>query len=171
MKKLLFAAAGLAAVAAAAPAAAQGYYGYPQTQPYGYGYNYGDQQGLVRSYIVRADQLRQRIERLDGRDRISEREARALRGAAIELQRRTRDYARNGLSGRERYDLDQRLARLQAAVHYERSDGNNRRWGDDDRRWNDRDGDGRPDRFDDFIDRDRDGVDDRLERRRDRDDD
>jgi opacity protein-like surface antigen len=72
MKKFLIAAAGVGALAAAAPAAAQYYpapqygygqpvnYGYGQPQGYGYGYNNRDQQGLIRSYIVRADQLRQR---------------------------------------------------------------------------------------------------------------
>lgn len=161
MKKFLIAAAGLSAIAAAAPAAAQynNGYGYPQQ---GYGNNYGynnNQQGLVRAYLVRADQLRQRVERSDNRNRISEREAARLRYAAIDLQRRTRDYARNGLSDRERYDLDQRIARLQQAIRYERSDGNNNRWG----RVNDRDRDGVRDRRDGWVDQDRDGMDDRRE--------
>jgi hypothetical protein len=180
MKKYLIAVAGLSAIAAAAPASAQGYptyypqhqgYGYPQGPAYGYNYS---QQGLVRAYLIRADQLRQRIERLDSRDRISEREARGLRNAAIDLQNRTRSYARNGLSGRERYELDQRIARLEQAVRYQLADRNNRYgngYGEGYGGGRDRDRDGRIDRFDDFIDRDRDGVDDRLERRRDRDDD
>lgn len=167
MKTFLLAAAGLSAFAAAAPAAAQYYpqpnYGY--NQPYGYGYN--DQQGLVRSYLVRADQLRQRVERLDSRDRISEREAARLRAAALDLQRRTRAYAQNGLNNRERYELDQRFAQLQQALRRERFDDNNR-WGgdryDDDRygRYGRYDGARYPDgRL--VNDRDRDGVDDSVD--------
>lgn len=160
MKKFLIAAAGLSAFAAAAPAAAQGYYGQPQG--YGYGYNY-NQQGLIRSYLIRADQLRRQIDRLDNRDRISEREARRLRGAAIDLQYRTRSYARNGLSGRERYELDRRFASLQRALYRDVRDGNYQ--------WRDRDRDGQWDRRDQWVDRDRDGRDDRWERRVERDDD
>lgn len=206
MKKILFAAAGLSALAAAAPAAAQYYpapqYGYGQPAPYGqpvpygynqpqgYGYNY-NQQGLIQSYLVRADQLRQRVERFDSRDRITEREARRLRAAAIDLQNRTRRYAANGLNSRERYDLDQRFARLQQAIQIQARDGrrpngnaygwNNNRGGFIDRNRNgvddrlerdrDRDDDGRIDRYDGFVDANRNGIDDRRERRRDRDDD
>lgn len=157
MKKFIIAAAvATSALTAAVPAAAQYYPGQ------GYGYNQG---GLVRSYIVRADQLRQRIDQLDRRDRISNREADRLRRAAADLQGRTRAYARDGLSNRERYELDQRFAQLQQAIRYERFDGNDRRggrwdnddrrdgrWDNDDRRdgrWNDRDRDGRDDRYED----------------------
>lgn len=183
MKKYLIAAAGLSAIAAAAPAAAQyypapaPYYGYGQPAPYGYqqapygngyGYNYADQQGLIRSYLIRADRLRQRVERLDDRDRISEREARGLRNATIDLQRRTRDYVRNGLNDRERYDLDQRFARLEQVIGRQAFDRNNR-YGNGYGRGvgggRDRDRDGRLDRFDDFIDNNRNGVDDRAEGR------
>ena len=153
MRKFLIAAAvATSAIAAATPAAAQ----YYPAQQRGYGYNYNyNQQGLVRSYIVRADQLRQRVERLDGRDRVSEREARRLRNAAIDLQNRTRSYARNGLSGRERQELDHRFAQLQQAIRSERFDGNNRRgngrWDNDGRRdgYRDYDRDGRNDRYED----------------------
>lgn len=174
MRKFLIAAAVATSAVAAVPASAQY---YPAPQGYGYGYN-NNQQGLVRSYLVRADQLRQRIERMDSRDRISEREARRLRNAAIDLQRRTRAYASNGLSWRERQELDRRFAQLQQALRYERNDGNNRRGGWDDRRgydngdlarrngWTDRDGDGVWDHEDRFVDHDRDGRDDRVERRR-----
>jgi len=132
---LISAATALAAVTAASPAAAQYYpqqnngYGYQQgyqngyNQPqYGYGNQYQDQQGLIRSYLIRADQLRQRVERNDSRDRISERESYRLRGAAIDLQQRTRAYARNGLNNSERRDLDVRFAQLQQALRYERRD-------------------------------------------------
>ena len=136
--------------------------GYQQPVPYGYqqpgyGRNYSNQQGLVRSYLIRADQLRRRIEMLDQRNRISNSEARRLRAAAIDLQNRARSYGQNGLSTRERYDLDQRLARLQQVTRYEARDGRDNRYG------RDRDRDGVNDRRDGWIDRDRDGMDDRRE--------
>jgi opacity protein-like surface antigen len=165
MKKFLLAAAALSAFAAAAPASAQ-YHGYGQPQygygQQGYGYDDRDQHGLIRSYIVRADQLRQRIDRLDGRDRVSEREADRLRAEASDLQRRSRDYARGGLSFGERRDLDIRIARLQQRIQFERRDG---------RRMADRDHDGRWDGRDNWVDRNRNGIDDRQEalRRADRD--
>ena len=163
MKKFLIAAAGLSVFAAAAPAAAQYYPGQPA--PYGnaYGYNNG---GIVQSYLVRADRLRQRVERLDQRNRISEREARRLRESAIDLQGRTRAYARNGLDGRERYELDQRFARLEQQIARQRYDNNNRYgngWGQGDGGGRDWDRDGVRDGRDGFIDRDRDGRDDRTE--------
>lgn len=184
MKKFIIAAAVATSALAVAPAAAQ-YYPAPQPVPYGYGYGqpqygygqpgygygYQNQQGLIRSYVIRADQLRQRVERLDSRDRISEREARRLRNAAIDLQNRTRAYARNGLNNRERYELDQRFASLQQAIRYERHDGNDRRWGSNDGQWRDRDRDGQWDRRDGWVDLNRNGVDDRVERRWERDDD
>ena len=149
MKKFLLAAAATTgALLAAAPAVAQ-YYpapGYGQHYGNGYGYNNYDQGGLIRAYIVRADQLRHRIERLDGRDRISEREAHQLRRAAADLQGRTRAYARNGLNNRERFELDQRFAQLQQAIRFERRDGDNRRGWEGGR---DRDRDGRVDRYED----------------------
>jgi hypothetical protein len=161
MKKILFAAVGLSAIAAAAPAAAQGYPGYGYNQPYGqaYGYNYGDQQGVVRSYLIRADQLRRQVDRLDNRDRINEREARRLRAAAADLQNRTRAYAQNGLSGRERAELDQRFAQLQQALRRDARDGRGQ-WGNQ----RDRDWDGVRDRRDGWIDANRNGIDDRQER-------
>ena len=180
MKKFLIAAASLSALAAAAPAAAQYHsgYGYGQPQGYAYGYNHHDQHGLVRSYIVRADQLRQRVERLDSRDRITEREARRLRSDAAELQRRARAYANNGLSLGERRDLDLRFARLQQRIELERRDGRGGRWADGRDGWIDRNRNGVDDRYegqgnwgrdgrDGWIDRNRNGLDDRAERRND----
>ena len=159
MKKFLIAAAGLSALAAAAPASAQYYQGYGQPQGYGYGYNNYDQRGLIRSYIIRADQLRQRVDRLDGRDRVSEREADRLRAVARDRQRRTRDYARNGLSFNERRDLDIRFARLQQQIRIDVRDGNGR-WARNNGDW---DRDGRWDNRDQWIDRNRNGIDDRRE--------
>ncbi|WP_300973895.1 hypothetical protein [Sphingomonas sp. LHG3406-1] len=150
MKKFLIAAAGLSAFVAAAPAAAQ-YYDAPR-----YGYNGYNQQGLVRAYVIRADRLISQVERADSRNWISEREARRLRAAARELHGRTRGYVRNGLNNRERYDLDQRHARIEQALRYAANTRGNGQY-------RDRDRDGRWDRRDQWIDRDRDGRDDRRE--------
>jgi opacity protein-like surface antigen len=166
MRKFLVAAAvATAALAAAAPAAAQ-YYPAPQPygyqQPYygqGYGYGYGRTNPTVRSYQVRIDRLQRAIQRMDSRDRISEREARSLRNEARYVEARVRSFSRNGrLSGYERNDLNVRLARLEQRLAYELRDGNgrvngNRGWNDrrdrDGDRWRDRDHDGRNDRYED----------------------
>lgn len=156
MRKFLIAAAvSVSALAAASPAAAQ-YYPAPQP-PYGnaYGY-YGNQQG-VRNFVSRVDQVRYQIDRLDNRDRISEREARSLRNEAYYLRNRVIRSGYNGLSWRERQDLNVRLARLEQRVRYEVRDDNGRPG------YRDRDHDGRWDRNDGFIDRDRDGRNDRYE--------
>jgi len=157
MKKFLIAAAGLSVFAAAAPAAAQ-YYPAPN-----YGYNQGN---VVQSYLIRADRLRQMVERRDNRNRISEREARGLRSAAIDLQRRTREYARNGLTSRERYTLDQRFARLEQAIGRQTYDRNNRYgngYGQGVGGGRDRDRDGVRDNRDGYVDANRNGIDDRRE--------
>jgi hypothetical protein len=173
MKKFLFAAAGLAILGAAAPAAAQGYYGqqpgyyqqYGYGQP-GYGYGYQNQRQLTAVYLQRADQLRRQVERFDNRDRISEREARRLRAQAIDLQNRTRAFARNGIDPREQRDLDLRFAQLQQRIAYQARDGNNRYgngWGQGYGGGRDRDRDGVRDGRDGWVDNNRNGIDDRRE--------
>jgi opacity protein-like surface antigen len=175
MKKFLIAAAGLSAIAAAAPAAAQYYpnqpapYGgryYNYDQQYNQSYGYAHQQRLIQSYVSRADQLRRRVERFDSRDRISEREASRLRNAAIDLQNRTRAYARNGINPREQRELDERFAQLHQRIAMEARDGSNR-YGNGYGRGvgggRDRDWDGVRDNRDVFIDANRNGIDDRRE--------
>jgi opacity protein-like surface antigen len=189
---LISAATVIAAMAAASPAAAQYYptqnnpygqqqgyaqQGYGQPQGYGYGNQYQGQQGLVRSYMVRADQLRQRVDRMDGRDRINERMAARLRGAAIDLQNRTRSYARDGLNSSERRDLDNRLAMLEQGLRqaregrgngygnggYNQGNGYNNGQGYGQGGYGqDRDRDGQVDRNDPYVDANRDGIDDRT---------
>ena len=170
MKKLLFAAAGLSVLGIAAPAAAQNYYGqqpgYYEQYGNGQQYRYQNQRQLTAAYIARADQLRQRVERFDNRDRISEREARQLRAQAIDLQNRTRSFARNGIDPREQRDLDNRFAQLQQRIAYQARDGNNRYgngWGQGYGGGRDRDRDGVRDNRDGYVDLNRNGVDDRRE--------
>lgn len=152
MRKFLIAAAtATAALVAAAPAAAQY---YPAPPPYGYaGYNNYSQQGLIRSYMIRIDRLRARINQLDNRNRISDREARGLRNDAIYLRERVARSSYNGMSQRERRAIDIRIASLERRINLEVHDGNNRwnpNWRDDRRgKWSDRDRDGRNDYYED----------------------
>jgi len=144
MRKFLIAAgATVSVLAAASPAAAQ-YYPAPQR---GYGYN-----NQAHNFVARVDQVRYQIDRLDNRDRISEREARSLRNEALDLRNRALRAGYNGLNWRERQNLDVRLARLEQRVRYEANDRDGRRdgWHDGDRNgWVDRDRDGRNDRYED----------------------
>ena len=145
-KFLISAAVAASAFAVASPAAAQ-YYLQPQGNAYGYQANYGQ----ARSLIARVDQIRRQIDRLDSRDRITEREARNLRYQANVLRDRVRRASFNGLNNRERRDIEVRIANLEQRVRYEVSDGN--RWGQRDGGYTnvgwDRDRDGRDDRYED----------------------
>lgn len=148
MRKFVIAAAlAASALTAAAPAAAQWY--PPQPQGYGYGHN---NWGQVRRLQARVDQLQRQISRLDKRDILSEREARYLRGESRELEHRLHYSARNGLSGREAYSIERRIQRLEYQIQREARDGNRYgRYSYNDGRggWNDRDRDGRNDRYED----------------------
>lgn len=74
------------------------------------------------------EQLRYRIQRTEGRDRISEREAAGLRRAVYNLQMQFRDFNRNGLSQRESQYLQQRINQIRSRLQYERRDHDGRRW-------------------------------------------
>ena len=142
-------AAGASALAVATPAAAQYYQPAPYGAPYGNAYGYNNY-GQVRSLQVRVNNLQRRIERLDSRDRISEREARRIREDARDLERRLYRVSRNGLAPQEYAQIDYRIRRLEQRLRIDARDGN--RWDrrdNDDRRWSDRDRDGRNDRYED----------------------
>jgi predicted RNase H-like nuclease (RuvC/YqgF family) len=142
MKYLISAAVAATALAAAAPAAAQ--YAPPYGNAYGYGQNH---YGHVRSLQVRIDRLQQQIRRLDRRNILSNREAARLMDDSRDLERRLRRDARDGrgLNFNEVRAVEVRLARLEQRLYRDARDGN--RWGD--RRYSDRDRDGRNDRFED----------------------
>ena len=100
MKKLLIAATALGALAAAAPAAAQ----------------YQNQNGYANVNAGGAVGVQNRLARLDARIQagvqagtIDRNEARALRQQLREVTRLERQYSRDGLSQRERADLQQRM--------------------------------------------------------------
>ena len=150
MRKFLISAALMAStVAIAAPAAAQ----WAPPQPQGYAYGYNNNYGQVRRLQVRVDQIQRQIRQLDRRNVLSNREARRLNDEARSLEYRLRQLGHNGLNGRERYDIERRIARLEQHVYREARDGNNWR--------NDRYGNNGYN-----YDRDRDGLDDRYERDR-----
>ena len=142
MRKFVIAAALAAStLTAAAPAAAQY---YPQPQGYGYNNNYGQ----VRRLQARVDQLQRQISQLDRRNILSDREANRLREESRGVEYRLRRAARYGLNGREAYDIERQIQRLEVRIQREARDGN--RYGG----YYGRSG----------YDRDRDGLDDRYER-------
>ena len=150
MRKFLISAALMAStVAIAAPAAAQWAppaYGYGQPQGYAYGYH--NNYGQVRRLQVRIDHIQRQINRLDRRNILSEREAARLRYESRNLEQRLRYAAHNGLNGRERYQIERGIARLERHVYREARDGNqwrNDRYGQNN--WSDRDRDGLNDRY------------------------
>jgi predicted RNase H-like nuclease (RuvC/YqgF family) len=142
MRKFLISAAIAAStLVAAAPAAAQY---YPQGNAYGYN-NYGQ----TRRLQVRIDQLQRQISQLDSRNILSEREASRLRNESRNLERQLRYSARNGLNGRERYDIERGIQRLEVRIQREARDGNRYRGNYNNAGWSDRDRDGRNDRYED----------------------
>ncbi len=66
------------------------------------------------------------VGRNDRRDRISEREATALRRDVADLRDQFRAWKRDGLSDREMTLLERRIADIRARLRYERRDGNRR---------------------------------------------
>ena len=84
--------------------------------------------GNANAIARQIEQLRYRIQRTDGRDRISEREAAGLRRAVYNLQQQFRDFNRNGLSQRESQYLQQRINQIRERLRYERRDDDGRRW-------------------------------------------
>ena len=89
-----------------------------------------DRDGYGQANAIRQqiEQLRQRIDRIDARDRISEREADGLRRAIRNLREQFRDFNRNGLSQREAMILRDRIQRIRARLQFERRANDGRRW-------------------------------------------
>jgi hypothetical protein len=125
-KVLISAAAAASAMAFAAPAAAQ-YYPAPPPPGYGYGHNnYG--YGQVRALQARLDHMQREISRLARYRMITHREYRDLLGDSRELERKLRHDARDGrgLSRKELYNVERRMARLECKVRRDVRDG--RQW-------------------------------------------
>ncbi|HEU0098687.1 MAG TPA: hypothetical protein VFQ67_07910 [Allosphingosinicella sp.] len=154
MNKIIFTAlAATSAIAATAPASAQSGYG-------GNGYANGNVE-------VRADQLQMRLQAGLRSGAITRAEAVPLREQLRQLTRLESLYARDGISGRERADLQHRINSLRQGIRMAERGADGRygrdddRYGRDDDRY-DRDGEryGRGD-VDSRYDRDNDGWDDR----------
>ena len=151
---LISLAAAASALAVAAPASAQyqqGYgYGQPQGYAFGYGQNY-NRRGHARALQVRIDRIQRDIYRLAQRRLISRNEHQNLQRDARDIERDLRRNALDGrgLSAREMYNTERRIARLEQKIARDVRDGN--RWGNNDRRYGayDRDRDGRDDRWED----------------------
>ena len=137
MRKFLVSAAIAAStLVAAAPAAAQY---YPQGNAYGYNNNYGQ----VRRLQARVDALQSQINHLDRRNILSNREASRLRGEARGLENRLHRSARYGLNGREAYEVERGIQRIEVRIQREARDRNGWR----NAGWSDRDRDGLDDRY------------------------
>ena len=143
-KFIITAALATATIVAAAPASAQWARPVPQGNAYGY-----DNHGQVRRLEARVDQIRRQIRQLDRRNIITNREAARLGEEARDLDRRINALTRNGFSGRDRMEIERRIARLEMRLRRDVNDG--RGYNQDGR------GYGNP------VDRDRDGRDDRYE--------
>jgi hypothetical protein len=150
MNRIVFIAlAATSAIAAAAPASAQsGGYG---------GYGYGNAE-------VRADQLQMRLQAGIRSGAITRAEAMPLRDQLRQLTRLEALYARDGISGRERADLQHRINTLRQGIRMAEQGADGRYGRDDDRYDDDRYGrdDDRYERGDDRNDRD--DVDSRYDR-------
>jgi|GEM_PF-1230930 len=90
--------------------------------------NRWNDRGQANAIRMQIEQLDRRIQRLDGRDRISEREAAMLSRAVYNLRQQYRDYARNGLTEREAQVLQSRIQQLRHRLAHERRDDDRRGW-------------------------------------------
>jgi len=100
---VLLAAAGLA-LAAATPVTAHSNHDWNR-----HGFN---DRVAQRIYVTRATELQARINRLDAKGRLSERDARRLRGQAAGLAGQIGAAGRDGLSSYERIAFEMRFAQL-----------------------------------------------------------
>ena len=127
-KKALLSLLAASAVAIATPTLAQDY-GRGHGGGYGQGHN-GGYNGGWNGGGLNGDQARlaQRIERAAYNGRISRREAQNLRAQLEDYQRLEWRYRRDGLSGWERRDLQNRLDRIERNLRDERWDRDGRRY-------------------------------------------
>lgn len=119
MIPVLAATTAAAALGAALPAAAQSYRHAPV---------YESRHDGWRSIDQRKYNLDRRIDQGVRTRQLSVREASRLKNELNSLVRLERAYQRDGLSRRERMELDRRYDALSAKVRYERRDHNGRRW-------------------------------------------
>jgi len=87
-----------------------------------------DSRGRAQALRAQIQQIEYRVQRTDWRDRISEREAYALRRSVSDLRRQYDSFARGGFDRREVQILESRIQQLRQRLNYERRDDGNRRW-------------------------------------------
>jgi len=153
MRKFVIAlAAAGSALAFASPASAQY---YPQPQPYGQPYGYGGQGyngygyngfGQVQQLQQRIDVLQNRIRFMDRANVIRDHSADRLKDEARDIEKRLRKSSRHGLNPYELNNLQARIARLEQRVQIASSRLGGR-YGYNGGYHNDRDRDGRDDRY------------------------
>ena len=153
MRKFVIAlAAAGSALAFASPASAQY---YPQPQPYGQPYGYGGQGyngygyngfGQVQQLQQRIDALQNRIRFMDRANVIRDHSADRLKDEARDIEKRLRKSSRHGLNPYELNNLQARIARLEQRVQIASSRFGGR-YGYNSGYHNDRDRDGRDDRY------------------------
>ncbi len=124
MKKLLIPALAIAVASAALPAAAQSYDRHGPSRGHGYEQSYNGWNAISQ----RKYNLDRRIDQGVRTRQLSHREASRLKDELNSLVRLERSYMRDGLSRRERNELDRRYDNLSAKVRYERNDHNGRRY-------------------------------------------
>ena len=120
MNKFIATMAAVSALAIAAPAVAQPGYGGQQQNDYRGG-------NADVNLSARIDQLQMRLQAGVQSGSITRREARPLRQQLRQLTQIERQYARNGISGQERGELQRRMRDLRQGIR--RADGNEQaRW-------------------------------------------
>ena len=148
MKKIILSMAAISALAIAAPAAAQ--YSNNGYQNSGNGYqNNANANGNITDRIA---QLRMRLQAGVQSGAITRREAVPIRQQLQLLNRLERQYSVNGIDGRERNDLQQRIRSVRQQLRAA-DGGNQARWD----RYDDEDGYGRNGQYGRNTDDDRDG--------------
>ena len=90
-----------------------------------YDRNY-EYRGNANAIAQQIQQLQNRVNRSDLRDRISEREAAGLRRAVYDLRTQFRSFNRNGLTQREARALQERIQWIRARLQHDRHDDNRR---------------------------------------------
>lgn len=125
MRTMIFtAAAAASALAFATPASAHpnSGYGYGHAPAYGgaygapYGNSYGNRYAPVGHWAQQLDRFRYDVRRLSQRGLLTRAEQRQANRNIRTVQRALRKYSRNGINGREAWDLDRRMANLERSI-------------------------------------------------------
>lgn len=116
----------IAAAVLGGATSASAYPGDHYGRGYGQGYGFRDTPARAEAIRDQLDQLQARVNRADHRDRLSDREAYALRRDIAYTRQQFRDYNRDGLSDREFRMLQARIDRIRLNLHMERADWDRR---------------------------------------------